>query len=217
MLAVAALVAMPLVIGVVQNARAPGAVLAELAMPRFTSSKLDFAAAPRRALVVALQIAVLALVGAPLLAATQPFVPVLRSAVALGALLLLLVIVFWRRATDLYGHTRAGAEVIVMALAQHATGGSDAERKTLNRLHAVLPGLGEPVPVRLPDSSPALGRTLASVDLRARTGATVLAIHRDSGDTLVPTGHEALQAGDVLALAGSGEAIELARRELDAE
>jgi len=38
----------------------------------------------------------------------------------------------------------------------------------------------------------------------------VLAITRPAGDVLVPTGHESLQAGDTLAVAGAHEAVEAA-------
>jgi CPA2 family monovalent cation:H+ antiporter-2 len=211
----AALVGAPLVIGLARNARLLGAALAERALPAVASGRLDLAASPRRALVVTLQFGVLAVVGAPLLVITQPFVPMLGSASVLAVIAVAFGVAFWRRATDLYGHTRAGAEVIVMALAQHDMDQTrEMEVQTIERLHAVLPGLGEPVPVRLDDTSRAVGRTLASLDLRGRTGATVLAIRREGGNSLVPTGHEVLRTGDVLALAGSGESIEAARRKL---
>jgi CPA2 family monovalent cation:H+ antiporter-2 len=63
-------------------------------------------------------------------------------------------------------------------------------------------------------TSSAAGRTLSDVNLRGLTGATVLCIFRPSANeqrTLVPTGHERLRAGDVLALAGSQDAIAAAR------
>ena len=75
----------------------------------------------------------------------------------------------------------------------------------------VLPGLGSPVRFALPGNSPAIGQTLASLNLRGTTGATVLAIARGGQGVLVPTGHEQLQVDDVLALAGTQEAVEAAR------
>ena len=56
----------------------------------------------------------------------------------------------------------------------------------------------------------AVGRTLAEMNLRGLTGATVLAIARSSGQEqqlLVPTGHERLRAGDVLAIAGPRDSV----------
>ena len=60
--------------------------------------------------------------------------------------------------------------------------------------------------MRLDAHSPAVGRSLAELNLRGATGATVLAILRNQG-MLVPTAREVLEEGDVLALAGTHEAI----------
>jgi len=43
------------------------------------------------------------------------------------------------------------------------------------------------------------------------TAATILAIVRGAESVLVPSGHETLQRDDVLALAGSHDAIDAAR------
>jgi CPA2 family monovalent cation:H+ antiporter-2 len=56
-----------------------------------------------------------------------------------------------------------------------------------------------------------VGRTLAELDLRGQTGATVLAIQRGSNSVSFPAAREVLQAGDVLALAGTEEAVAAAR------
>jgi len=75
----------------------------------------------------------------------------------------------------------------------------------------LLPGLGELVAVRLESRSAATGRTLAELNLRGLTGATVLAITRAEGSVVVPSADDVLREGDVLALAGTREAIEQAR------
>jgi CPA2 family monovalent cation:H+ antiporter-2 len=62
-------------------------------------------------------------------------------------------------------------------------------------------------PVTLPQGSPVIGQTLAEIDLRARTGATVLSINRASAGVVLPSATERLQAGDTLTLAGGHEAI----------
>ena len=56
---------------------------------------------------------------------------------------------------------------------------------------------------------------LTELELRGRTGATVIAISRGDDVVLVPDGHEALRLGDVLALAGTSDAIEAARALLE--
>jgi CPA2 family monovalent cation:H+ antiporter-2 len=153
----------------------------------------------------------------PLVAVLQPFVPglpVVGPVVALGFALGLAV---WHSARSLYGHTQAGAEVIALALAQHdrARGTDDELAAAMVRVSDVLPGLGAPEPARLAAGSAAVGRTLRELDLRGVTGATVLAITRPEGGALeprLPTGREVLAAGDVLALAGTRDAVDAARR-----
>jgi CPA2 family monovalent cation:H+ antiporter-2 len=78
-------------------------------------------------------------------------------------------------------------------------------------LDHLLAGMGSPVPVELKPGTAAVGRTLAEIKLRGLTGATVLAIQRGQQSVLVPSGHERLNEGDVLAVAGTAEAVEAAK------
>ena len=91
-----------------------------------------------------------------------------------------------------------------------ATAGAPAAA-ALRLIRELLPGLGEPTPVTLDERSPAIGRSLAELNLRSITGATVLAIARGDEGILVPTAEEVLRAGDVMALAGTQDAIAAAR------
>ncbi|HZI09480.1 MAG TPA: TrkA C-terminal domain-containing protein, partial [Myxococcus sp.] len=116
-----------------------------------------------------------------------------------------------RSTTNLHGHVRAGAQVIAEALARESRAESEEGHEPLQEVQRMLPGLGEPTAVRLEEGSPGVGRTLAQLNLRGLTGATVLALTRPGQDVLVPTGHEALQVGDLLALAGTHEAVDAAR------
>lgn len=210
-LAFAIALAVPFCVGIVRLARRLGVTLAEQALPAMAGGKVDLAAAPRRVLVVTLQLASVLLVGVPLVAVTQPFLPGFQGAVVLLLLLIALGLGFWRSASDLQGHVQAGAQAIVEALSsQSRLQPADAPSKELADIHALLPGMGEPVPVRLEHTSSAVGKTLAEINLRGLTGATVLAIRRGNDAVVVPTAQEILRAGDVLALAGTHEAIEAA-------
>ena len=91
-----------------------------------------------------------------------------------------------------------------------AAGSSNGAPDALGPIHELLPGLGEPTPLRITAESPAVGRSLAELDLRGQTGATVLVILRGE-QGLLPSAREVLREGDVLALAGSHDAIESAR------
>ena len=75
----------------------------------------------------------------------------------------------------------------------------------------MLPGFPGMSAVRLPAESPVVGRTLGQLSLRVRAGVSVMAIIRDPGGTVMPSPRERLQAGDVLTLAGTQEAMALAR------
>ncbi|HEY7407112.1 MAG TPA: cation:proton antiporter [Gemmatimonadaceae bacterium] len=212
-------IALPLLVGFFRTARQLGNMLAHEALPPVEKG-VDFAAAPRRALIVTLQLAVVIVAVVFVAAVTQPFLPPIGStvvvAVGVGVLLVVLGITFWRTAADLHGHARAGAEVIVAVLAQQMAAektGTGGERTapSLDSVGKILPGLGDPVSLRIEPGSALEGQTLAGANLRGLTGATVLAIVRGDQQVLMPSGQETLHEGDVLAVVGSHEAVESAR------
>jgi len=209
----------PFALGIFRLARGLGRAVAELALPRAADGKLDLAAAPRRALVVTLQLAAMVAVGLPIVAVTQPFLPPFQGALLLSAVLMALVYPFWKSATNLQGHVRAGAETIVQVLASqsraevhgHETTSEMADTQALSVLENTLPGIGRLVRVHVGEGSPAVGKTLVELNLRGLTGATVLAISRAKGAVVNPTGRERLEVSDVLAISGSAEAVLAAR------
>jgi CPA2 family monovalent cation:H+ antiporter-2 len=214
----ALLLCAPLFLGVVRVARALGLLLAERAFPKVAVGKLDLADAPRTMFAVALQVAILLLVGGPLLALTQPFLPSLPEVMVLLFGIVLLAIAFWKRAANLQGHVRAGAHMIVQSLAKRPEKQQERAVRTLSKqIDDLLPGLGTPVMIVIGRKSTAIGKSLMTLRLRGITGATVLAISREEGEAMVPTGHEILQDGDILVLAGSHEAIDAARAFLNVD
>ncbi len=214
----AALLCAPFAIGLIRMARALGYELALRAFPVTEGTQLDLAAAPRRLLVVTLQLGIILLVGTPLVAITQPFLPPLRGAAVLLFALCMLAIPFWHGATGLQGHTRAAAQALAESLSRQTRKGRAAsEAIQHDELEQILAGLGSPVPVALLPDSPAIGKTLAEIKLRGLTGATVLAIQRGDHSVLVPSGHERLAAKDVLAIAGTSDAVNAAKQMLAAK
>ena len=122
---------------------------------------------------------------------------------------------FWAALAALRDDAQAGAEVLVSALsrqmaAEEATHQTPAPATALTDVRQLLPGLGEPVAIAVQENYHAVGRTLAALDLRSRTGAVVLAITRGGAPILLPTGHETIQAGDRLAVAGTKKAVRAA-------
>lgn len=209
-------VALPFALGIVRLAQALGGALGEVAIPK-SVGKLDLGAAPRKALVVALQMALVLLVGVPFLALTQPFLPGIPGAGVLLALMAVLGFTFWRSAAELHGHVRAGAEVIAEALSAQSREPAAPKVDPFETVRGALLGMGEPAPLTLNAASPAVGKTLAELNVRGLTGATVLAVTRQDGAVTIPTAHEVLREGDRLALAGTREAVEAAQRLLGAQ
>ena len=210
-LAAAIALAAPFLVGIVRLVGALALSLATQALPAGAPGKVDLAAAPRRALVVALQLAAAVALGLPLFAVARAFLPLAPTLALFAAAFVFLGIRLWLSVTQLQGHVRAGAQVLAAAFSQARGAPAAGSGKLEQEIGQVLPGLGSPVRFTLSQDSPAVGRTLASLNLRGTTGATVLAIARAGEEVLVPTGHELLRVDDVLALAGTGEAVEAAR------
>jgi CPA2 family monovalent cation:H+ antiporter-2 len=217
---VALALAIPLLIGIYRNARRFGFILAVRALPNAGRRAVDFAAAPRRALVTMLQLATLLVIAVPVLAITQPFLPGYPGLALLFVLAVLLGAALWRSALNLQGHAQAGAGMIVAALAPHLMQDeSDELTRTMEHVALMLPGLGDPEVVRIAVNSPAINKSLAELNIRGLTGATVLCITRNAAEAAaedalqvgVPSGKQRLYVGDIIALAGSHESIRAAR------
>ncbi len=201
------LAASPFIIGIVRCARKLGALMATEVMPGVQADSVDFAAAPRRALIVTLQLAMVLLMGLLLLVVTQPFLPPFRGLIALVLVMALLGLMFWRSAVNLNDHVNAGAQMVMAAL----TRGAKDPDQALDRVEELLPGFGHLSSVQVQSTSPAVGRTLSELNLRGRTGANAVCIARGDAGVIAPHGDERLREGDVLALAGTHEAIAAAR------
>jgi CPA2 family monovalent cation:H+ antiporter-2 len=205
----------PFAVGLVRVGRRVGAGLADLALPAADEGRVDFALAPRRAFSGVLQAGVIVAVALPLLAITQPFLPLAGPLGAIAAGVAAIALILWRRFTNLDGHVQAGTEVIVEALMRQAAAPEGAEvTEHLADAEALLPGLGSVVVVRLPEAAHAVGRTLGEVDLRALSGAAVVAVRRGDEAVRLPRADEHYASGDVVVLLGSEAAVDAARHVL---
>ena len=92
---------------------------------------------------------------AAIVVVTQPFLPPLRGALVLVAVLLLLAVAAWRSATNLHGHVAAGSEVLLSALRSrlppeqgtaemHGTHTTEFEADRFQTATHLLPGIGTP-------------------------------------------------------------------------
>ncbi|MDB4958447.1 MAG: potassium/proton antiporter rosb [Myxococcales bacterium] len=195
--------AAPFLFGVVRRTALVARLLAQDVIPAATG--LDLGRAPRRALMWMLELSIALAIGVPLAAITQVFVP---GSLAVIVIALLVVAVATRRSIiDLEKHVRAGSEVILELLSRQRA-------EPLSDVETMLPGFANCASLRLAAASPAVGVSLADLDIRGRTGATVLAIARDRADLgglATPSPLEPLLAGDILAVCGSHEAVAAAR------
>jgi CPA2 family monovalent cation:H+ antiporter-2 len=206
LLGAGALLALPFAIGLVRTMRRLAVTLAESAIPKPLKG-VDQGLAPRRTLSAVLQIGLVIAVGVPLTLLTLPFVPPFGVLGVVAAYLIVLGFAFWRTATDLEKHSRAGAELVVHALGKQSHSGDTGMFEVVREL---LPGLGTIVPIEVMPGSEAAGKTLGELNLRGRTGASVVALSRGDQRDPLPTALTRVEAGDLLALTGSGSAIGLA-------
>jgi monovalent cation:H+ antiporter-2, CPA2 family len=205
-LAGALVVALPFGIGIVSVARRLGVRLAERALPLPQGRAVDQGRSPRRTLAGAIQLGIVSVVGLLLLALSQPLLPGISLPLLFALGFTFLALAFWRSATDLQGHVTAGAEVALHVL-ERPTRRAHSTEEALAQVERLLPGIGSLAPVTITAASAAAGHTLAELNLRGLTGATVVAVAREGEPKVYPDGHERIEAGDVLALTGSHAAV----------
>jgi CPA2 family monovalent cation:H+ antiporter-2 len=202
------LVAIPFLIGVLGRAKSLGGILAAAAIPTAEPDKVDFGLAPRKVLTVTFQVGVIFGVGLPLMSLTQPFLPFGYSPAVFLGVLTLIGVVFWKSALNLQDHVHAGAQMVADALAHHAPERSEA---LLTQVNTMVPGIGAPTSVRLSPECQAVSKTLAELNLRITTGASIIAILRGEERILMPAGNEVLRAGDGVVLVGTQDSIRSAK------
>ena len=211
--AMAAALAVPMVIGIGRLAGRLGRVLSLTALPK-PKRGIDFDLSPRRSLEITLQITVVMVVTVVILAVSQPFLPSYAGPLLFVGLLVGFGVALWKSAADLDGHVRAGSEAVVDALKHYAHPEPTMEYEAITRVQDLMPGLGATVAVQLTPECVGVGKTLGELDLRGKTGATVLAIRRAGTPIPNPKADERLEAGDVLALTGTEDALSAARATL---
>lgn len=199
------LVALPFAVLMVRAGRGIAERLAARALPP-PARGVDQGRAPRRTLVLALQVGALLGIGLLIVAVTQPFLPRMSAPGLVALVLAFLGVAFWRAAQDLQGHVRATAEVAAHVLvSDHRR--ADTPDGALAQVEKLLPGIGSLSAFAVKAGGPADKHTLAELNLRGLTGATVVAVCRGDRPLIYPSGRVQLEAGDVLALSGTTEAI----------
>ena len=197
---------LPFVIGIARVARRLARQIGEDLLPSVEAGRLDLANAPRRALIVGLELAIILAVTAPIAMFTAPFTGGPGPLLLLATVLLGTLASLRKGGHNLDGHVRASAEVVIELIRRQGHAGTTHQ---VEQAEVMLPGVGQVEAVTI--AAAFVGRTLGEVDLHTRTGATVIALVRDRASVPRPGPEVALAAGDMLALIGSNEAIEAAR------
>lgn len=198
----------PLVYGVVRNTLGLARLLTDALLPVGEVEPL-VARVSRHSLRVMLLLAVTLGIGMPTLAVLGPVVGTLPGAVLLSMLVLGTGLYLYRSAHALDHEFESGAVTLAALLARQVSDQRDSKEMELSA-PSLLPGLDHARSLMLEPGSHAVGKTLGQVNLRAHTGATVIAIrHHDEAVTL-PTGQEPLKPGDRLALVGTTGALKRA-------
>jgi CPA2 family monovalent cation:H+ antiporter-2 len=203
---------LPFCVSVLRTTQRFARLIGEVAVPRGGGDRVDLGRQPRVVLEAAIRLVGILIAGSALIAITQPFLPNHTAVLALAIAVAVLAFLFWRTAAGLHGHVRAAAQAVIEALAAQTSARADHAHPAdpLEQERQLFPGLGAPVRFELPADSPSVGRSLAQLELRAVTGATVLAIVRGEAGFVTPDAHDPLRAGDLLAIAGTDEAISAA-------
>jgi CPA2 family monovalent cation:H+ antiporter-2 len=205
-MALIALISLPLVRGLYRNTRAVALLASEALLPGASGAPTPATRLALRASRLLVVMVVVLAVGTPAMAIMRPITGHAYGAGLMGLLVLGIGFHLWRTAGRLDVAFRSGAETVAALVARQGSSPTESEHEP-----TLLPGLDRVVGIPVGEGWSAMGRSLAELDLRAKTGATVVAIQRAGSRVVLPTGHERLELGDVLAMVGTHEAIALAR------
>ena len=207
--AAALLIAAPFLVGLLRNAMS----YAQYRSQRLLGARAEASTgtdAGSRALRAMISTMVVAAVGLLFIAALGLLVGVRYAALGFVIGLVAVALYVWRTASKMTGEFQTAVLRIGDAL---STQPYASPRSRPDRLSdpTLIPGLDDVEMVYIESDSAAAGQTLADLDLRAQTGATVVAIRGEGGSVTLPAGEHAIRAGDALALTGTKASLDRAR------
>ncbi len=199
----------PLAVGLVRNSDVLARMLAQRVAPEGENASAGERAAAS-ALRATTHLMLVLVLGAPAMAVMRPFTGGPYGLAVLSVGLVVAAALVWRAAGRVDIETRSGTGHLVARLAARA---APVGAPPIDHTPPTA-GVSALYPVALASGDAAVGRTLAEVDLRALTGATVVNIRRGGAAVVLPGGKEVLGAGDVLELTGTADALQRAEAAL---
>ncbi|MGL1934226.1 MAG: cation:proton antiporter [Fibrobacterales bacterium] len=209
----AVIIIIPLFGGIIGLTSRIAREIAITTLPLPPNNGVDSGLAPRRVLSTSLHIIQIILISIPMIILIEPIAPTGSVSSIIALTLFGFGVAFWKRARNLDGHVKAGAQVIASALQNQLNlkgKDTDTHQSSMDLVNKLLPGMGHPETVELKAESFAVDKSLSELNLRALTGALVMAISSQGKESALPTADTILRSGDVLVLSGSEEAIKSA-------
>ncbi|MFY0534080.1 TrkA C-terminal domain-containing protein [Nannocystis pusilla] len=196
-------------VGVLRRSAALARTLAEGTLPPHRADTAEVEQAPWPVLTVVIELALLIVIGLPLVLLSQPFVPVRSGLLILVFVLALLAHKAWQSITMLEAHARRRRTDRPGAGAPGTRHGG--ARRAAPTGARTAPGCSSLRRIRLEAGSLAACNSLTGLDLKSRSGADVVAIERPGAGALLPSPREPLELGDILVLLGPETALATAQ------
>ena len=194
-------------LGIVRRTRQFAQRIALLAIPASETEGTAYHKGPRRTLQVTIQAAAAVGVGAILVLVVQPFIPLQVGPIAVLVALVLFGLSLWRGAGKLERQLHDRPQLAPeSAHPPDSMGPAPSSGRP-----SLLEGFGKLTTIRVPADAPCVGKTLGQLDVRRATECQVIAVERGDAAITVPNGAQAIEAGDILTLAGTSEAVKTAR------
>lgn len=200
------LLSIPPVFGLVRNTRHLEDALMESVNRQRTSKRSSWTTAGAAMMRAAIRAAVIMGAGIPAMALLVFLGHSFELGFIIAAGIFIMLALFWRSAGRLEFEVRSEAERLLAFLDSRRADDTPKETPT----KPFFPNLGTMKAVYLESQSPSVGKTLTELNLRAVTGALVVAVHRDGRDIALPTGSLVLEVDDLVFLTGTTTAVEKA-------
>ncbi len=211
----AALLALPFFISTWRKTEAVVMILAEAALPRGAHGREDARIDEgRRLLMRTMLVIASAAIGVWLLVISSPLLPPWPVFAGLVVTVGLVMWVLWGAMVRLYAGVQARLEEILKeAPAQPA----EARAVLVDLLQQKHPWGTRVAEVVLPEGSAAAGRTIGELEVRQKTGASIVGLHRGGMHLVNPSPSLPLFPGDSIVMIGGEEELARARALLLAE